>query len=236
VVKACSRECTPIPISVSLTSDLCRTEVLDDLLLQHSNALKSALCFFFCDARQQKENSLLARTIMSSLARQYLEQSGDLDTIEPALGELFEENPSPTTDEIAEFFTSCIDGTIMTHIILDGLDDCSSQERTTVLTTLSDAFRRTRQTQVEQSRSVKLFITFSLADDTQLNKFLRAEHEQNTTSLEASQDFTSTIDEMLQQKKEKGIWKFSDEGLFLDVSNALHKGAQSMFALSSNLP
>ena len=118
----------------------------------------------------------------------------------------------------------------MTHIILDGLDDCNSIERTIVLTALSEIISRARQMQFDQSKNIKLFITFSLANDTQLNKLLRADYQQHTTSSDASHDFTLAIDRLLQEKKEKGMWKFDDEGLFHDVSHALHKGSQNMFA------
>jgi hypothetical protein len=131
---------------------------------------------------------------------------------------------------MAEFFTSCMDGSKMTHIILDGLDDCSSLERTIVLTALSDIMSRARQKQFDQSKNIKLFITFSLANDIQLSKLVRADYQQHTASSEASHDFTRAIRRVLQQKKEKGMWKFDDEGLFHDVSHALHKGSQNMFA------
>lgn len=131
---------------------------------------------------------------------------------------------------MADFFTSCVDGSKMTHIILDGLDDCNSLERTIVLTALSDIMSRARQMQFDRSKNVKLFITFSLANDTQLNKLLRVDYQQHTTSSDASQDFTRAIDRLLQEKKEKGMWKFDDEALFHDVSQALHKGSQNMFA------
>jgi hypothetical protein len=131
---------------------------------------------------------------------------------------------------MAEFFTFCMDGSKMTHIILDGLDDCSSLERTIVLTALSDIMSRARQKQFDQSKNINLFITFSLANDIQLSKLVRADYQQQPASSEASHDFTRAIRRVLQQKKEKGMWKFDDEGLFHDVSHALHKGSQNMFA------
>lgn len=149
-----------------------RAEVLDDLLIQHRNTSKTAVCFFFCDALQQKETSLQAKTILGFLCRQYLQQSGDLDTVEPALSDFHEDNPTPNAEEIEEFFTCCIDGSLTTRINLDGLDDCNTNDRAVVLTALRDIMSRPSRIGTNLSANIELFTIFSLADDTQLNKLL----------------------------------------------------------------
>jgi hypothetical protein len=179
-------------------------------------------CFFFCDARQQNENSLLAKTILGCLCRQYLQQVGDLDVVEPHLNAFFEDNASPNTEEISEFFVSCIDKSRGMYIILDGLDECAFREREAVLTALKEVMGSARQEHTDALESstaptsaLKIFITYSMANDIQLNKFLKADYQQHTSSDDASEDFPSAIDRLLQDRKEEVSGSFVSRASYL---------------------
>lgn len=212
-----------------------RTEVLDDLLVRYSNVPQTVKCFFFCDSRQQKESSSQAKTILGCLCRQYLQQVGDLDVVEPKLSDFFEDNTNLNIEEIAEFFVSCIGLSRETYIVIDGLDECISHEREVVLAALKEVLDRARKGDPDDLENVtspnaalKIFITYTMPNDIQPNRFLKADHQQHTSSDDASEDFSSAIDRLLQDRKDKVIWKFHEPSLLLDVSRALHKGSQNM--------
>lgn len=57
-----------------------------------------------------------------------------------------------------------------------------------------------------------------------------SDYQQRTASSEASHDFISAIDRLLQANKEKIIWKFQDEGIFLDFTRALHDDLHNMLS------
>lgn len=176
-----------------------------------SHDKEAIILYFFC--RYDVPESLKHRTILGSLARQYLNYfSISSDVFE---SELF--TPRLSLEDFARILDLDIMRDAQKYIILDGLDDCGVEERRIVL----------RQLMVtERSSKWHLGISAQLSADAFIRTHLNPNWDISLPT--ENPDIESFIDVELKARIRNGILVVGDPGLIPDIKSALLQGANGM--------
>ncbi|KAH6874161.1 hypothetical protein B0T10DRAFT_587963, partial [Thelonectria olida] len=193
--------------------------IVDDLNL-HVQSTERPVAYFFC--RHDISESLNARTVFGSLARQLLRPIPDLTIVE----ELVDKTTSVVDSErILSMLQRALPPNFKASLVLDGLDECDDLQRGTLiqqLRKLQDAFAlhicvsfRLEADNVLRL-SPELFAkhsTIAIPDDNpDIAGFIRAELERRIESREPRKRLT-----------------IGSPALILEIEDALLQGAQGMF-------
>ena len=174
------------------------------------------VAYFFC--RHDIQESLQARTILGSLARQLLRTLSDL--------EILSENGSnphiaSSTDRILESFLKGYSPSQMTYFVIDGLDECDETERRILV----DAFQKIQ-------KELKALFCISLRIEP--NKSLSFITEQLLATRvvplpEKNPDIDAFIEADLNRCLEQELLTIGDPTLIIDIQDVLVAGSQGMF-------
>jgi ankyrin repeat domain-containing protein 50 len=191
--------------------------VIDDILLKQLPT-GCFTAFFFCE--HDNARSLTARTILGSLARQFI-PPGDLPAVlETELHALLDGGEA-NGDELSSFFVAQSD-IARTHIVvIDGLDECSEVERELILGTIKALLQLDKPV-------FKFFLCGRDDIITEVCEALRPEHRLTMSCKEVSDDIKAVIDAKLDEKQQKRKLVLQDNELLDHIKTALRSGAHGM--------
>ncbi|KAH9228601.1 hypothetical protein K456DRAFT_1782770, partial [Colletotrichum gloeosporioides 23] len=179
--------------------------IVDDLFL----ARNTTIVYFFC--RHDIPESLKSRTILGSLARQYLSSL-------PENNDTFNETPSALDlDKITALLISKGDNR-KRYLLIDGLDECSKEERHITLTQIS-------WLQTHSSWRLGFSARFSAQGFVGQHMNLKWRISMPTNNPDIEQYITSELDARLAN----GQLVLRDPNLVSEIRAALLDGANGMF-------
>ncbi|RYP15273.1 hypothetical protein DL767_010342 [Monosporascus sp. MG133] len=189
--------------------------IVDDLHL-HVQSAKCPVAYFFC--RHDISESLKARTVICSLARQLLRPIPDLTMVE----QLIDKTASVLDFEgILKFLRCALPPDFKAYIVLDGLDECHDLQRPILIQQL-------RKLQAEFA--LLICVSFRLEADNALRLGSEQFAKHSTIAIpEDNPDIGSFISAELERCIESRKLTIGDPTLILEIEDALLQGAQGMF-------
>ncbi|KAH8881558.1 hypothetical protein GQ53DRAFT_667454, partial [Thozetella sp. PMI_491] len=195
--------------------------MVDDLHLHprdiHAQNSCSSVAYFFC--RHDIPESLKARTILGSLARQLL------CTIQ-CPPETFEDlavpgRPGLDSEEILGLVRHILPPTYRAYFVLDGLDECDEHQKTYLLNHLQ---------KLQSLFSLSICLSFRLEADHVLQQELGQLTQPSTVSIpEDNPDIAVFIRIELERRVISKKLQLGDPALILEIQDALLQRAQGMF-------
>jgi ankyrin repeat domain-containing protein 50 len=192
--------------------------IIDDILLD-DQVRSNTLVSFFC--RYNNIESLKARTIVGSLARQLLCQLPDHKfhgAVSVEVGAVLD------LDEIVTLLQLALPSSFRAYIILDGLDECDNSEKDIVISQL-----RTIQEKIE------ILVCISFRDEPNTDFLLDSSslyELSNTITIsmpEENPDIESFLDSSLKQYIKSKKLMLGDPTLILEIRDSILQRAQGMF-------
>ncbi|KAF2670549.1 hypothetical protein BT63DRAFT_356449, partial [Microthyrium microscopicum] len=194
--------------------------MVSDLVLHVANQsyLTAPVAYFFC--QPDETESLTARTIIGSLARQLLESITNLQPF----SEDADANTLLDTDKISELLRKRLPLGTHAYIIVDGLDECPLHEKEMACSALQ---------KLQQFLNVSLCVSYryeaGTKNPTEPN-FLKILQPSNFASMEENNaDIKTFILHELADRLETGRLLLGDPTLVIDIRDALLEGSQGMF-------
>ena len=187
--------------------------IVDDLHLRNNHIL---VTYFFC--RYDLPESLKAQTVFGSLARQLLVTISDLSNDTRSL---YDRSETLDIDEVLDLLHRNIPPDMIAYFIVDGLDECSTQEKENVI----------RQLRILQDK-FKLLICISLRLEPETTLELKSEdyYAMKTITIpETNPDLEVFIKGELTSCVETKKLILGDPELIIDIQNTLLRGSQGMF-------
>ncbi|PQE11929.1 hypothetical protein CJF31_00000051 [Rutstroemia sp. NJR-2017a BVV2] len=188
--------------------------IVEDLNLYFQNK-NIGLAYFFC--RHDILESLKARTVIGSLARQLLSSIPDLSIV----GDLCETSPTLDIEAISKVLHRALPRNYNICFVLDGLDECSGLERAMV---------------EQELRTLQAIFTLLLCVSSRIeaDDGSRKGYEHFATpSIISLPDDNPDIEGFISAELETCIMsrklQIGDPGLILEIEDALLRGAQGMF-------
>lgn len=189
--------------------------IVDDLNL-FATQEQHPVAFFFC--KHDVAASLMARTIVGSLARQLLSHVQDLSKISRSCEDT---HIIGNAEKVVELFVQVFPSDKKAFIVIDGIDECSSSEKDELLQSIGRLMEAGKFL-VCISRREELDHEFSVTDDS----FFRAG---TMSSLDNSSDIEDFIEADLERCLRQGLLNIRRPELILEIRTALSEGAQGMF-------
>lgn len=187
--------------------------IVDDLHL-----LGNATLVAYIFSRYASVESLKARTIFGSLARQLLSRFTDGSALPPYP----HGSPAqPDVSEIIKVLKSALPKGQAVFCVLDGLDDCDSTEVSTLFAQLR-----------ELASNIKLRLCISVRSGVDLefrSQVDALEAQWNLPLSDDNPDIASFIESELESRLDSGRLVLGDPTLVLDIRDALLRGANGMF-------
>lgn len=181
-------------------------------------AQSARINYFFC--RYDDETSLRATTILSSLIRQCLDVENLPKTVESRLAEYLKDPPLNAL-QLESLLQHVIASSQVHFIVIDGVDECKTNERKT----LFKVFRRL----LERSGStLKLLLISRDSISTEVKLLHRHLHHVQMNRPEASSDIETFIKDEIQERVASKDMVVGDSNLLEDIQDALIRGAQGM--------
>lgn len=188
--------------------------MVDDLNLDQSHH-KWPVIYFFC--RHDVPDSLEARTVIGSLARQLLCTVQTLNTVPEDL----EGNDLPGSEHMIELLQRNLDPERKAYLILDGLDECSAKQEREIMKNLRSL-----------QKLCPLMVCLSSRQEAGTAASLRPEQLTKPDTLtipEDNPDIAKYIEAEIDNRVESGVLVVGDPILVLEIRDALLEGAQGMF-------
>jgi hypothetical protein len=176
------------------------------------------ISYYFC--RADNEASLSARSILGSLARQILDaqiehaEDGDL------LG-LHEDSRDLNTAEVVDFLLSRLEVDKTYYLILDGLDECDSDEVRQVARSLAQLCDK-------RDMDFKFLCAGRPELEKQLFILIRPKYKISVTEEKVESDMDRYIATILDRCLEEEQLKLGDPKLVIKISEALREGSGGM--------
>lgn len=189
--------------------------MIDDLNL-HAHGSRVPVTYFFCC--HNISESLKARTVMGSLARQLLAPALRLATVEDIMKE---DVSARDFEDILSLLRRALPPGFRAYCVLDGLDECDDAEMSTLIHQLGV---------LQHDFSLLICVSSRVGADNVLKfnpeRFVR---HRSMTMAEDNPDIASFIDAELERSIESRALTIGDPRLILEIRNALLKGARGMF-------
>lgn len=193
-----------------------RAKAIDDIFCLRAPG--DTVSFFFC--RFDEQQSLQARTILSSLIRQCLKPETLPNDVEAQLMKLFESGP-PDAEDLGSLLDSVISTTQRHFIIIDALDECDKADRDAVLAVLSCVTKTDRRTS-------KVFLASRESMSIEIAKTFTSYEHRTMRTPEVQADINTYIEDVITEKINSGDLAIGTSKLIGDVCDALAEGAQGM--------
>ncbi|KAH7125030.1 hypothetical protein B0J13DRAFT_414320, partial [Dactylonectria estremocensis] len=189
--------------------------IIDDLNL-HVQSTERPVAYFFCC--HEISESLKARTVFGSLARQLLRPIPDLIMIE----ELVDMTTSVVDSErILSMLRRALPSDFKASIVLDGLDECDDLQRGILIQHLRE---------LQDVFALHICVSFRLESDNvlRLRPELFAKH--STIAIpDDNPDIAGFVSAELERRIESSKLRIGNPALILEIEDALLQGAQGMF-------
>ena len=175
--------------------------------------------FFFC--QYNDTSSLEAATVLGSLIRQTLSIITLSEAVEKQLEKTFADS-SPDIEEFRALFKMVFAGVSQPHyIVIDGLDECSKNDRDEILAVLRAVSLL--------SQSIKIFLASRDDIGKEVHKTFGSSCLHQTMSCpEVRNDIASYVKDVIAERLEQGKLTVGSSTLCTDIENALIKGACGM--------
>jgi hypothetical protein len=189
--------------------------IVDDLHI-HVQSKNAAVAYFFC--RHDIPESLNARTVIGSLARQVLRTIPDLAVV----AELCDQTSSaPDFDEILNLLRRALPPDYKAYFVLDGLDECDKLERDTLVQQLK---------KLQEILALLLCASFRVEPNNALEldsaRFIAA---RMTSIPDDNPDIEAFIEAELERCLECRKLVIGNPALILEIQDSLLKGSKGMF-------
>jgi ankyrin repeat protein len=189
--------------------------IVDDLSLSTKRD-QPVVAYFF--VRHDVPESLQARTILGSLARQFLGTVRDLDTLSDSFGDT---HTTGDVDKLVEMLRHGYPSDKRTYFVIDGLDECAVNEREILV-------------QAVQKIQEKLYVLVCTSFRVEPNRGLQSttNHLSATRIIplpENNPDIEVFIEADLERCLSQELLAVGDPTLILDIHDTLLKGSQGMF-------
>jgi ankyrin repeat protein len=214
--KNCSDTCTLV-ITGKLGSgkSVLLANIVDDLNLTTKKE-RPMVVYFFC--RHDIPESLQARTILGSLARQLLRTVPDLGILSERCGDTY---ITRDADKILELILHGCPESHEAYIVVDGLDECDENERIVLV----KALRR-----IQEKLNVLICASFRIEPNNGLQSMTRYLFTTRVVPLpEENPDIAAFIKADLMRCLDQGLLRIRDVTLIYDIEDALLAGSQGMF-------
>lgn len=178
-----------------------------------------SVSFFFC--RYDETDSMRARTIMGSIAKQLLdglplESFSKVDQVMEAL--------CVDIDQIVELLQKVLPGIQRYFVIIDGLDECGEEEVKELILGIQTLL-------TSQTITVKLFCSSRPDVFRWIPTILKPEWHVSMAPVDVNPDIERYIDAALEQRIECGDLQLIDPTLILLIRDTLLSGAEGMYVL-----
>ena len=190
--------------------------MVDDINL-HVQDKNTLVAYFF--TRHDIPESLEARTIVGSLAYQFLRMIPDLDLTGTAVSV---DNRRSTLDvaKIYDLLRQTLPTEFKAYIVLDGIDDCDDAERGELIQHLHV---------LQATFKVLLCISHRLESNSSLKHYLRKFVPTFTSIPENNPDIEEFIEAELESCIQSRKLVLNDPCLILEIQDALQEGSKGMF-------
>lgn len=189
--------------------------VVDDLNLSMEQE-KCPVTYFFC--RHDVPESLMARTIIGSLARQLMCTVPDLSVVSESMEEA---RFTGDVEEVLKLLVRAFPASRRAYFVLDGLDECNHEEIEMVLQALQ---------KIQQS--LKILLCLSLREEPNGTSQSITEYLASPRIIlmpDDNPDIEAFIEADLERCLCQKRLNLGDPELVLEIQDALLKGAQGMF-------
>jgi ankyrin repeat protein len=189
--------------------------IVDDLHISIDKA-QSPVAYFFC--KHDIPESLRARTIIGSLARQLLCTVPDLSVLAESCRTTL---TTGDTEKLLELLLQGFPSNTKAYFVLDGLDECDSQEKETLVEAIST---------VQKILKITVCSSFRQEPNNGLQSVTNQLFATRVVLLpDENPDIESFIAADLKRCLDKNLLTIGDSALEVEIKNALSKGAQGMF-------
>ena len=189
------------------------SSVIEELVV--TKATDSTIGYFFCS--HDDHESLQARAIMGSLARQFLR------ALPPsAFHDIDRDHDGITLDieQIVTYTLRLLPSNMQYVAVLDGLDECNHQETSRVLETL--------RILLGSSHSFKVFWTGRSDFTTRVSHQLKSDFHVTITQSSSRIDISDFIDRALDEALESGRLQLHDPLVIIKIHDTLETKAREM--------
>ncbi|XPS81919.1 hypothetical protein M3J07_013877 [Ascochyta lentis] len=189
--------------------------IVDDISLSTEKE-RPLVVYFFC--RHDVPESLQARTIVGSLARQLLRAIPDLAVLAKSC-----EYTHTTVDaeKVLELLVQGYSSDAKTYFVLDGLDECDNEERETLVQALQ---------KIQENIKVLICASFREEPNNGLQSITKQLLATRLVSLpDDNPDIEAFIEADLERCPRQERLTIGDPTLVLDIQDALSKRSQGMF-------
>jgi len=176
------------------------------------------ISYYFC--RSDDEESLRARNIIGSLSCQMLNtqiERANGDT----LSDLYHKSQDLDTEDVIDLVTSRLEDDKTYYVILDGVDECESND-------VRDVARGLASLCDKRVKDLKILCSGRPELEKELFRTHKPKYKMALTEQKVESDMDRYIDTTLHQCLEDGHLKLSDPRLILNIEEALRKGSDGM--------
>ncbi|VUC27615.1 unnamed protein product [Clonostachys rosea] len=186
--------------------------IVDDLYLSSQNR---AVSFFFC--RHDNAEALTARAVIGSLGRQLIDKyfkDSLLDNVVDGVTTIF------SLGDVLRLVKDTVPRDVRVHFVLDGVDECQEYDSIEIIKALG-----------EMQKFMHLSVCVSIRSGTQDHSslFKPLLNFQTMTMPEKNPDIGRFIEKELERRIEAKRLVLGQEGLVVEIRDALVKGANGMF-------
>ena len=191
------------------------TNIVDDLNL-HIRKKDVVVAYFFC--RHDVSESLKARTVIGSLARQLLFSIPDLTMVTELVGET---SPVLDFERLFSLFQCVLPPNCKAYFILDGLDECNNVERKIIISQLR---------QLQEIFALLFCVSLRLESNNVSKMYSEQFTVVRITSIsDDNPDIETFVETELESYIESQKLVIGNPVLILKIQDALLKGSQEMF-------
>jgi ankyrin repeat protein len=189
--------------------------IVDDLSLS-SEKERPLVAYFFC--KHNIPESLQARTIIGSLARQLLRTVADL-SVSAKICEYT--HSTGDTEKVLETLFQGFSSNLKVYLVLDGLDECDDEERPALV----QAIRK-----IQQKLTVLVCASFRKEPNKGVQLITNQLLATRTISIpHDNPDIDAFIEADLDRCLRQELLTIGDPTIILEIQDALSKGSQGMF-------
>ena len=189
--------------------------IVDDLSFTTEKE-RPLVTYFFC--RHDVPESLQARTILGSLARQLFRTLDSLDLLSASCGDTYSISD---IDKITDMMLCGYPASRKTYFLLDGLDECSDRERKTLV----QAVRK-----LQEKLNVLICASFRVEPNKGLQSITKRFLSTQVISLpKDNPDIEAFIEADLERCLSEGLLTLGEATLIFEIQDALLAGSQGMF-------
>ncbi|KAH7118972.1 hypothetical protein B0J11DRAFT_552234 [Dendryphion nanum] len=189
--------------------------IVDDLNI-HASSDKTTVAYFFC--KYDVPESLRARTILGSIARQLLRTMPDLTMVAQ---DCMESHATNDTEKVLDILLRGFPFANRLYFVIDGLDECSALERETFVGILG---------KLQKRATLMLCLSFRVEPNKNLGLVFKSLAVPHICPIpEDNPDIQTFIEVELERCLQSRNLVIGDPTIILDIQDALSKGSQGMF-------